>query len=88
MLAAENICRKRGTGGIDFSPVMNLWLQRCQTRKLIRRMSKVKRIVKTWIIREEEKSDIYHPLESSLEEVDRGYKLFLDKVEDLHPYKK
>ena len=45
-------------GGIGFSPVMNLWLQRRQTWNLNRIGLKGNKIVKTLILMETENSDI------------------------------
>ena len=67
MVAAENICIKLLMGGTNLSPVMNLWLQRCQTWNLIIIKLKGRRIGKTLILREAEKACISYPLEASLE---------------------
>ena len=56
-------------GGIDFSPVMNLFLQRCQIWNLIIIRLKGKIIGKTLILQEAEKEDFCHPLEASLGEL-------------------
>ena len=42
MVEAETIYRKRRIGGINFTPVMNLWLQRRQNRSIIIRRLKGK----------------------------------------------
>ena len=56
-------------GGIDFSPVMNLFLQRCQIWNLIIIRLKGKIIGKSLILQEAEKEDFCHPLEASLGEL-------------------
>ena len=73
-------------GGIDLSPVINLWLQWIQNWNLIIRGLKGKIAGKTLIILEAENSDISHSLEASLEESDRGYKICGDEVASLQPY--
>ena len=80
ILGAEISIRKRIMGSTYFLQVINLCLQRSQTWDLIRIRLKGKRIGKTLIIREAEKVDISHSLETSLKEADIGYKICGDKV--------
>ena len=86
MLAVNNSCREQIMGSIYLSTVLNLWLQRCQTRNLIITRLKWKRTVKTLILIYASKEDIYHTIEAFLEEAEIGYKLCGDEVESVRPY--
>ena len=54
-------------GGVNFSPMMNIWIQFFQTRNLIIRGPKENNICHTMIVMEAPKFVIYHPLYYSLE---------------------
>ena len=74
--------------GINFLPVINLCLQGRPTWNLIRRRLKEKRIGKIFIIWRSAKANISHPLEETLGESERGYKLCGGEVAALRTYSK
>ena len=51
---------------VDFSPVVKLWLQWHQTWNLVLIWLKVKEVVKTLLLLEAKKSDIFHTIEERI----------------------
>ena len=62
LLEAKTKYRKQNMGVINFSLMMNIWIQFFQTRNLIIRSPKENKICHNMIVIEAPKVVIYHPL--------------------------
>lgn len=85
MRAAEKKCRKLCMGEVDFSPVVMQWRQRRIAWGVIRRWLQRKVKSRAYVKRVARHAGIHCPLQVTMEEAERGYRIASDEYKRLKP---